>query len=88
MDAGVRVDEDAFGGKTLRAVTGNGIAMVEVTIFAGVELDLTVVVDAGGDAAIGMNRHDRAQVAVSDATLTFSRFQTFNFHRGMKHPPC
>ena len=28
VDAGIGVNEDAFGGKTLAAVTGNGVAVV------------------------------------------------------------
>jgi hypothetical protein len=30
VDAGVGVNKDAFGGKALGAVTGNGIAVVEI----------------------------------------------------------
>ena len=47
VDAGVGVDEDSFGGEALGAVTGNGIAVVEMAMVVGVELDLAVVVEAG-----------------------------------------
>jgi hypothetical protein len=47
VDAGIGVNEDAFGGKALGAVTGDGVAVVEMTMLAGVELDLAVVVEAG-----------------------------------------
>ena len=42
----IGVDENAFGGEPLRAVTGDGIAVVEMTMLAGVEFDLAVVVEA------------------------------------------
>src|ERR1700680_4218083 len=48
VDAGVAVNEDAFGGKALGAVTGNGVAVVEMTMLVGVEFDLAVVVEADG----------------------------------------
>ena len=56
MDAGIGVNEDAFGGEALGAVTGDGVPVVEMTMLAGVELDLPVVVEAGGETAIGMDR--------------------------------
>ena len=55
MDAGVGVDEDALGGESLGAVAGDGIAVVEMAMLAGVELDLAVIVEAGGNAAIRRN---------------------------------
>ena len=53
VDAGVGVDEDAFGGESLGAMTGDGVSVVEMPMLTGVELDLPVVVEAGGEAAIG-----------------------------------
>jgi hypothetical protein len=35
VDAGIGVNEDAFGGKALGAVTGNGVAVVEMTMLVG-----------------------------------------------------
>ena len=32
MDAGIGVNEDTFGGKALGAMTGNGVAVVEMTM--------------------------------------------------------
>jgi hypothetical protein len=46
VDAGIGMNEDALGGKTLGAVAGDGIAVVKMTMLAGVELYLAVVVEA------------------------------------------
>jgi len=46
VDASIGVNENAFGGEALGAVTDDGVAVVEVTMLAGVELDLAVVVEA------------------------------------------
>ena len=40
VDASIGVDEDAFGGEALGAVTGDGVAVVEMTMLRGVELNL------------------------------------------------
>ena len=66
MDAGVSVNEDAFRGKALGAVTGDGVAVVEMTMVAGFELDLAVVVQAGGNVTIGTDRFDGSEVAVGN----------------------
>ena len=55
VDPSVSVNENAFGGETLGAVTGDGIAVVKMAMVVGVELDLAVVVEAGGHAAIRGN---------------------------------
>jgi hypothetical protein len=49
VDTGVGIDEDALGGKALGVVTGDGVAVVEMTMLAGVEFDLAVAVEAGGE---------------------------------------
>ncbi len=67
MDVGIGVNEDTFGGEALRAVTGDGVAVVEMTMLAGVELDLAVVVVAGGKAAVGMDCLDDGEVAIGNA---------------------
>jgi hypothetical protein len=36
VDTGIGVNEDAFGCKALGAVTGNGVAVVEMTMLVGV----------------------------------------------------
>ena len=67
MNAGVGVNEDALGGEALGAVAGNGIAVVEMRMLAGVEFDLAVIAKACGDAAIGMDRFDDGKVAIRNA---------------------
>jgi hypothetical protein len=61
------VNENALGGEALGVVTGDCVAVVEVTMLAGVELDLAAVVEAGGKAAVGMDCLDDGEVAVSNA---------------------
>ena len=73
VDAGIGVDEDALGGEALGAVAGDGVAVVEVAMLAGVELDLAIVVEAGGKAAIGMDRLDDGKVAIGDAERLVGR---------------
>ena len=58
VDPSVSVNENAFGSEPLRAVTGDGIAVVEMTMLVGVELDLAVVVEACGKPTIGIDRLD------------------------------
>ena len=67
MDTGIGVNEDAFGGKALGPMTGYGVAVVEMTMLFGVEFDLAVVVEADGQAAIGLDRLDRGHVAIRNA---------------------
>ena len=55
VDAGIGVNEDAFGGEALGAVTGDGVAVVKMTMISGVKLDLAVVVEARGNLAIRRN---------------------------------
>ena len=53
MDAGVGVDQDALGGESLGAVTGDRVTMIEVAMFGGLELNLPFIVEFRGDLAIG-----------------------------------
>jgi hypothetical protein len=39
-------------------VAGDGVAVIKMTMLAGIELDLAVVVEADGEAAIGMDGFD------------------------------
>lgn len=55
MNFGIGMDEDAFSGKALGAMAGDSISVVEMTMLAGVESDLAVVVEARSDAAIWGN---------------------------------
>src|SRR5271165_7010446 len=48
VDAGIAVNEDAFSGKALGTVTGNGVAVIEMTMIFGVEFDQAIVVEPGG----------------------------------------
>jgi hypothetical protein len=47
VDAGIGVHEDALGGEALRTVTGDCVAVIEVAMFLGIKLNLSVVVEAG-----------------------------------------
>ena len=67
MDAGVGMDEDALGGESLGAVAGDGVAVIEVAMLGGIEFNLPVVVEPGGDSAIGRNGLDHGKVAIGDA---------------------
>ena len=67
VNAGVGANEDALGGKALRAVAGDSIAVVEMRMLAGVELNLAVIGQACGDAAIGTDRFDDRKVAIRNA---------------------
>src|ERR1700722_416635 len=66
-DTGIGVDENAFGGEPLGAMTGDGIAVVEMTMLTAIEFDLAVVVEADGQATIGVDRLDRGHVAICNA---------------------
>jgi hypothetical protein len=55
VDTGIGMNEDALGRKALGAVTGDGVAVVKMTMISGVKLDLAVVVEARGNLAIRRN---------------------------------
>jgi hypothetical protein len=44
VDAGIGIDQDAFGSQTLRAMAGDGVTVIEVTMFNRIEVDFTVVI--------------------------------------------
>ena len=67
VDAGIGVNEDSFRGKALGAVTGDGIAVVEMTMLRGVELNLAGVVEASRNTAFGMDRVDGGEVTIGNA---------------------
>ncbi len=52
VDARVGMNQHALGSEALGAMAGNGVAMIEVTMFGGIEFDLAVVVEPGGDSAV------------------------------------
>jgi hypothetical protein len=72
VDTDIGVDENAFGREALRAMTGDGIAVVEMTMVACVELDLAVVVEAGEETAIRRDSLDDGEVTIGNAELRFS----------------
>lgn len=51
----------------MRAVTGDGIAVVEMTRLNGIELDLAAVVEACRKPTVGMDGLDGREVAIGDA---------------------
>ena len=67
VDAGIAVDEDAFSSESLGAVTGDGVAVIEMAMLDGIKLDLAVVVEASRKAAVGMNCLNDGEVAVRNA---------------------
>jgi len=67
VDVCVGVNEDSLGGEALGAVTGDGIAVVEMAMFPSVEFDLVIVVEACRDQAVEMNRLDGREVAIRNA---------------------
>jgi hypothetical protein len=77
VDAGIGVNEDAFGGEALRAVTGDGVAVIEMTMLAGAEFDLAVVVEACREAAIGMDHLDRGHVAIRNVERFVGRGELY-----------
>ena len=48
VDARIGVNEDAFRGEALGTVTGDSIAVIEMTMLVWVEFDLAAVVEADG----------------------------------------
>ena len=67
MDAGIGVNEHAFCSDTLRALTGDGVAVVEMTMLAGTKFDLAITVDAGGEPGTGMDSLDGGEVTIGNA---------------------
>jgi len=67
VNAGIGMNEDALGGKPLRAVAGDSIAVVEMWMLEGVKLKLAIVAKASDHAAIRMDRFDNGKVAIRNA---------------------
>jgi hypothetical protein len=67
MNFSIGVHENSLGSQALGTVAGEGVAVVEMTILAGVEFDLAVVVEAGGKAAVGIDCFDEGEVAIGNA---------------------
>ena len=62
---GVDVDKDACGSEALRTVRGNGVAVVEVSVFCGVELDVAAGIEFDGKF-LAVDASDVAQFAIGD----------------------
>ena len=52
MNASIGVNEDALGSKPLGTVASNGVAVIEMAMVGGMELDSAVVVEPRGNSAI------------------------------------
>ena len=61
------MNKDPLGREALRAVARDGVAVVEMTVLVGGELDLAVVVQAGREATIGLDRLNGCHVAIRNA---------------------
>jgi hypothetical protein len=48
-------------------VTGDGVAVVEMTVLVRVEFDLATVVETNGQPTLGVDRVDRGHVAICNA---------------------
>ncbi len=67
MYFGIGMHENTLGGEALGAVAGDGVAVVEMAMLAGVEFDLAVVVEPSGETTIGVDRLDDSEVAIGNA---------------------
>jgi hypothetical protein len=47
MNRGIGIDQDALRRETLRAMTGDGVTVIKVTMFNGIEVDFAFVIEAG-----------------------------------------
>jgi hypothetical protein len=63
----VGVDEDALGGEALGAVAGDGVAVVEVAMFGGIETGLASRFEAGRNSAFRSDGFDNRKVAIGNA---------------------
>jgi hypothetical protein len=92
VNLSIHVDQHTFCCQPLRAVRGNGIAVIEVAMFRGVELDLPVAIKPHSNAAIRRNGFDNGKVAVGDGKrlvrrgeLNTVRLREFLTHNGHPH---
>jgi hypothetical protein len=51
----------------LRTMTGDRIAMIEMAVLSGIEIDLAGTIQAGSNAAVRGNRFDDSEVAIGNA---------------------
>lgn len=69
MNLGTHVNNDALRSESLRAVRGHGIAVIDVTVFGGGEIDQPAVIDPRGHPAIARNGFDSCVIPVRDDKL-------------------
>ena len=67
MNAGVCVNEDALCCKPLGTVAGNGVAVIEVAVVSGIELDSAVIIEPRSNSTIQCDRLDEGEIAVGGA---------------------
>ena len=67
MDVAVDIDDYSVGRESLRAVTGDGIAVIEVPHLGGIEPHRFAAVHPYGKLAVLVDVFDRAEVAVGNA---------------------
>jgi hypothetical protein len=64
VDACISIDEDALGGQPLGAVAGDGVAVVKMPVFGGVEVDLAARIESDREVSIRRNRVDHGEVTI------------------------
>ena len=67
VNAGVGVNENAFCGEALSAVASDGVPVIEMPVLGGVEVNPSVVIEPGGDAAVERNGFNDGKVPVGDS---------------------
>jgi hypothetical protein len=66
VNALVGTDHNLFRGKTLRAVAGNSVAVVEMSVLFGIEFYFSVIAEAGRNAAIQLCGLDSGEIPIYD----------------------
>ena len=82
VNAGIGIYQDALRGEALRAVAGDRIAMVKVTMLFGVKFDPAVIVKTGGNESVRCNGLDDGKVAIGDAERLVRRGELDAVARG------
>ena len=67
MDAGIGMYQDPLYGDALGAMAGDGVAVIEMAMLGGVELNQPVAVEPCADTSIRRDGLDYGKVAVRDA---------------------
>jgi hypothetical protein len=69
VNGSVSIHQNPLGGEALRAVAGDRIAMIEVSVVSGVEFYPSVVVETGGNLPIRSDGLYDGKVAIRDPQL-------------------